>query len=57
MLTRPNAAKHINAIGVLDIGTSKTACIIVSAPDAKSAAAGGAKACAFWASAASRRAA
>ncbi len=36
MLTRPNAAKHINAIGVLDIGTSKTACIIVSAPGAKS---------------------
>ena len=36
MLTRPNAAKHINAIGVLDIGTSKTACIIVSAPGPKS---------------------
>ncbi len=36
MLTRPNAAKHMNAIGVLDIGTSKTACIIVSAPEPKS---------------------
>jgi cell division protein FtsA len=35
VLTRPNAAKHINAMGVLDIGTSKTACIIVSAPDPK----------------------
>ena len=35
MLTRPNAAKHINAVGVLDIGTSKTACIIVSAPEPK----------------------
>jgi cell division protein FtsA len=35
VLTRPNAAKHINAVGVLDIGTSKTACIIVSAPDPK----------------------
>jgi cell division protein FtsA len=35
VLTRPNAARHINAVGVLDIGTSKTACIIVSAPDPK----------------------
>ena len=30
MLTRPN---QINAIGVLDIGTSKTACIIVAVPN------------------------
>jgi cell division protein FtsA len=36
VLTRSNSAKHMNAIGVLDIGTSKTACIIVSAPDPKS---------------------
>jgi cell division protein FtsA len=36
VLTRSKAAKHMNAIGVLDIGTSKTACIIVSAPDPKS---------------------
>ncbi|MBX9589779.1 MAG: cell division protein FtsA [Hyphomonadaceae bacterium] len=35
MLTRSAAAKQINAIGVLDIGTSKTACIIVSAPERK----------------------
>lgn len=35
MLTRPIAPKQINALGVLDIGTSKTACIIVSAPDAR----------------------
>lgn len=34
MLTRPNAANQINAIGVLDIGTSKTACVIVADPDA-----------------------
>lgn len=32
MLTRP---KQINAIGVLDIGTSKTACIIIAVPEAK----------------------
>ena len=32
MLTRP---KQINAVGVLDIGTSKTACIIVSTPEPK----------------------
>lgn len=30
MLTRPNLAKKINAIAVLDIGTSKTACMIVA---------------------------
>jgi cell division protein FtsA len=36
VLTRSTTAKHMNAIGVLDIGTSKTACIIVSAPDPKS---------------------
>ncbi len=33
MLMRPTAVRQASAIGVLDIGTSKTACIIVSCPD------------------------